>query len=60
MGLGILFGTPCQPFGGARLGGAVQRHPRNANVAFGGPRGNRLYIVAQTSLLSIFLNAHGV
>ncbi len=31
-----------------------------ANVAFGGPRGNRLYIAAQTSLYSIFLNAHGV
>ena len=29
-----------------------------SNVAFGGPKRNRLYITAQTSLYSIFLNAH--
>ncbi|MGJ4931150.1 SMP-30/gluconolactonase/LRE family protein [Bradyrhizobium sp. HKCCYLS2038] len=30
-----------------------------ANVTFGGPKRNRLYITAQTSLYSIFVNAHG-
>ena len=30
-----------------------------ANVCFGGPRRNRLYITAQTSLYSIFVNSHG-
>jgi gluconolactonase len=30
-----------------------------ANVCFGGPRRNRLYIAAQTSLYSIFVNSHG-
>jgi gluconolactonase len=30
-----------------------------ANVCFGGPRRNRLYIAGQTSLYSIFVNAHG-
>ncbi|MCB8876617.1 SMP-30/gluconolactonase/LRE family protein [Acidisoma silvae] len=29
-----------------------------ANVTFGGPKRNRLYITAQTSLYSIFVNAH--
>jgi gluconolactonase len=30
-----------------------------ANVCFGGPRRNRLYVAAQTSLYSIFVNSHG-
>ncbi|CAL80358.1 putative gluconolactonase (gnl) [Bradyrhizobium sp. ORS 278] len=30
-----------------------------ANVTFGGPKRNRLYITAQTSLYAIFVNAHG-
>ncbi|WP_419757998.1 SMP-30/gluconolactonase/LRE family protein [Acidisoma sp.] len=29
-----------------------------SNVAFGGPKRNRLYITAQTSLYSIYVNAH--
>ena len=29
-----------------------------ANVTFGGPKRNRLYIAAQTSLYSIYVNAH--
>ena len=29
-----------------------------SNVAFGGPRRNRLYITAQTSLYAIYLNTH--
>jgi gluconolactonase len=31
-----------------------------ANVCFGGPQRNRLYICAQTSLYSIFLNTRAV
>ncbi|MGJ4949786.1 SMP-30/gluconolactonase/LRE family protein [Bradyrhizobium sp. HKCCYLS20291] len=31
-----------------------------ANVTFGGPKRNRLYITAQTSLYSIFVNAHEI
>ncbi|WP_062205164.1 SMP-30/gluconolactonase/LRE family protein [Aureimonas sp. AU12] len=30
-----------------------------ANLCFGGPRRNRLYITAQTSLYAIYVNAHG-
>jgi gluconolactonase len=30
-----------------------------ANVTFGGPKRNRLYIVGQTSLYSLFLNTQG-
>ncbi|NPU65226.1 SMP-30/gluconolactonase/LRE family protein [Bradyrhizobium sp. 83012] len=31
-----------------------------SNVTFGGPKRNRLYITAQTSLYAIFVNAHGI
>ena len=29
-----------------------------SNVCFGGPKRNRLYITAQTSLYAIYVNAH--
>ena len=29
-----------------------------SNLTFGGPKRNRLYITAQTSLYSIYVNAH--
>ena len=29
-----------------------------SNLCFGGPRRNRLYITAQTSLYAIYLNTH--
>ncbi|MDN4986031.1 SMP-30/gluconolactonase/LRE family protein [Bradyrhizobium arachidis] len=31
-----------------------------SNLTFGGPKRNRLYITAQTSLYAIFVNAHGL
>jgi gluconolactonase len=31
-----------------------------ANVCFGGPRRNRLFIAATTSLYAVFLNTKGV
>ena len=31
-----------------------------ANVCFGGVKRNRLFICGQTSLYSVFVNAHGV
>ncbi|GLH78619.1 gluconolactonase [Bradyrhizobium sp. SSBR45G] len=31
-----------------------------SNLTFGGPKRNRLYVTAQTSLYSIFVNAHGI
>ncbi len=30
-----------------------------SNLCFGGPKKNRLYITAQTSLYAIYVNAHG-
>ena len=38
--------------------GFIRLPERCANLEFGGPKRNRLYITAQTSLYSIFLNAH--